>query len=339
MSIQSYAAPEAGAPFEKFSYAPGPLGPHESEIQVEYCGICHSDLSMVDNDWGMTSYPFVGGHEIIGRVAAVGDHVSHLRVGDRVGIGWNANSCMTCEWCTGGDHNLCRSGQGVIVGHHGGFADRVRADAAWVFPVPSEMNPATVGPLLCGGITVFNPMIQFNVRPTDRVGVIGIGGLGHMALLFLSAYGCDVTAFSSSPEKEGEARSFGAHHFINSRESDQLASVAGSLDYIISTVNVTLDWAAYLNALRPKGRLHMVGAALEPMQIPAFSLIGGQKSISGSPIGSPETTLQMLAFAARHGIEPTTELYQMSDINSAFDRLRSGEARYRLVLQNDFQDS
>jgi len=331
--IKAYAAQGPGEALQPFEYDPGALGDDEVEIRTEYCGICHSDLSMLDNAWGMTSYPFVPGHEIIGTVVAAGDNVSPSLVGQRVGVGWNAHSCMTCEWCVGGDHNLCASVQGVIIGRHGGFADRVRADAAWVFSIPDGLPANVVGPLLCGGITVFNPLVQFDVKPTDRVGVIGIGGLGHMALKFMSAYGCEVTAFSSSADKEAEARSLGANHFVNSRDAGALNGVAGSLDFIVSTVNVPLDWMAYIQVLRPKGRLHMVGMVLEPIKLSLGPMMFGQKSLSATPTGSPATIRDMLDFAARHRIEPIVESYAFADVNVALDKLRNGKPRYRLVLK------
>jgi uncharacterized zinc-type alcohol dehydrogenase-like protein len=335
MKFQAYAATGPGEKLQPFEYDPGSLGKTEVEIKVEYCGICHSDLSMLDNEWGMTTYPIVPGHEVIGVVQAIGEQVNHLKISQRVGVGWNSKSCMSCELCIGGNHNLCSKAQGMIVGRHGAFADKVRADAAWTIPLPTTIKPEVAGPLLCGGVTVFNPIVQFDVKPTDRVGVIGIGGLGHMALKFLHAYGCEVTAFSSSPDKEAETRSLGADHFVNSRDSQALEKIADSLDFILCTVNVSLDWPAYINVLRPKGRLHIVGAVMEPMGIPIFPLLVGQKSISGSPIGSPETIAKMLEFAARHNIEPVVELFPLTQVNEAIEKLRHGKPRYRLVLVNE----
>jgi uncharacterized zinc-type alcohol dehydrogenase-like protein len=182
------------------------------EIEVEYCGICHSDLSMLDNDWGLTTYPFVPGHEVVGTIAALGAKVKELKIGQRVGLGWFSRSCSTCETCMSGDQNLCATAEGTIVGRHAGFADRVRAHHSWLVPLGNQLDAAKAGPLFCGGITVFNPIVQFDIKPTARVGVIGIGGLGHIALKFLKAWGCEVTAFSSSPDKEAEAKELGATH-------------------------------------------------------------------------------------------------------------------------------
>jgi uncharacterized zinc-type alcohol dehydrogenase-like protein len=309
------------------------LGDEEVEIRVEYCGICHSDLSMLDNEWGMTVYPFVPGHEVVGTIAALGDRVKELWVGQRVGLGWYSRSCNVCRWCVSGDGNLCLAAEGTIVGRHGGFADRVRAHHTWVSPVGDRLDPAKVGPLFCAGITVFNPIVQFNISPTSRIGVIGIGGLGHLALLFLRAWGCEVTAFSSSADKEPEARELGATRFINSKDPEALKAVENYFDLILSTVSANLDWGTYIAALAPRGRLHLVGVAPDPVSSYAFPLIAGQKSISGTPLGSPATVARMLDFATRHGIEPVTETYPIERVNEAMAKLRSGQPKYRLVLK------
>lgn len=333
--IKGYAATKPGGSLEPFEFDPGPLGDNQVEIKVEYCGLCHSDLSMLANAWGVSQYPLIPGHEIVGTVAAMGPHAEGLTLGQRVGLGWFADSCLTCEWCKSGNHHLCASATGTIVGHYGGFADRVWANAAWVIPLPDQLPPQTAGPLMCGGITVFYPLLLAQVRPTARVGIVGIGGLGHMALKFARAWGCEVTAFSSSPGKEAEAKGFGAHYFINSGDPEALKEVANSFDFILSTVNVPLDWEAYIAALRPKGRLHLV-AVTQPLSVPLFPLLLGQKSLSASPTGSPAAIAAMLNFAARHNVVPQTEHFPMSNINAAFARLESGKARYRIVLDADF---
>jgi len=252
-------------------------------------------------------------------------------------LGWFAGSDMTCPRCLGGDHNLCAKVEQTIVHRHGGFAQRVRCQAIWAFPLPEGIDAAKAGPLFCAGATVFNPLLQFGVKPTDRVGVIGIGGLGHLALQFMNKWGCEVFAFTSSDSKQAEAKKFGAHQAINSRDAAQWGKLAGSLDFIISTVNVGLKWSDYLKTLAPKGRLHFVGAALEPLGVLPVELLGGQLSISGTPNASPATIAKMLEFCARHGVEPLTETFPMSRVNEAFEHLRSGKARYRIVLTNDIQ--
>lgn len=332
--IKAYAAMEPGAALVPFEYEPGPLANNEVELKVESCGICHSDLSMLDNEWGFTQYPFVGGHEVIGIVEAVGSSVNNVAVGQRVGLGWHSGYCNTCASCQSGDQNLCSSAQPTIAGHHGGFADKVRADANAVVALPEGVNPDSAGPLFCGGITVFNPLVQFGIKPTSKVGVIGIGGLGHIALQFLNAWGCEVTAFTSSESKKEEALKLGAHHVLNSSDAAQLEAAAGRFDFIISTVNVKLDWNEYLATLAPKGRLHFVGATLAPLDINVFQLIGSQREISGSPVGSPGTISQMLDFAALHNIQPVTEYFRFDQINEALTKLREGKAHYRIVLTN-----
>jgi uncharacterized zinc-type alcohol dehydrogenase-like protein len=225
--------------------------------------------------------------------------------------------------------------QATIVGHRGGFASHIRTHWAWAIPVPEKLKFAEAGPLLCGGVTVFAPLARF-AKPTSHVGVIGIGGLGHMAVKFAAAYGCDVTAFTSSESKFDEAKGFGANHVVASRDPEAIKKLAGSFDLLISTVNVPLDWDAMIGSLAPNGRLHVVGAVLEPIPVGAFSLIMGQRSISGSPTGSPTALETMLDFAARHNVTPQTEHFPMKKINEAFARLESGKARYRIVLDADF---
>ncbi len=335
MIIKAYAAKKAGAELQPFEYDNGEIGAEEVDIAVSHCGICHSDLSMLNNDWEITHYPFVPGHEIVGRIEAVGSQVDHLTVGQTVGLGWFAQSCMTCRQCLSGHHNLCPEARGTIVERHGGFADKVRAHKGWVIPLPEGVSSASAGPLFCGGITVFNPIVQNGIRPTDRVGVVGIGGLGHMALGFLRAWGCEVTAFSTSADKEDEARRLGAHHFLNTRDSGALEKRAGYFDMILVTVNVALPWEAYIGALAPRGKLHMVGAA-PSVESAVFPLIIGQRSIGGSPLGSPATIATMLDFAARHQIAPLIETFPMSQVNTAMEKLHAGKPRYRIVLENDF---
>jgi uncharacterized zinc-type alcohol dehydrogenase-like protein len=313
----------------------GPLGAEDVEVEVEHCGLCHSDLSMLNNEWGFSQYPAILGHEAVGRVVAVGPAAKGVKVGQRVGVGWNSASCMHCRQCLSGDQHLCAQAQPTIAGHHGGFAARVRSHWAWAIPLPEKINVAESGPLLCGGITVFNPIAMY-AKPTSHVGIVGIGGLGHMGVKFASAYGCEVTAFTSSESKFDEARSFGADKVVSSRDPAAIGKLAGQLDLIVVTANVTLDWNAMLGALAPHGRLHFVGLVLEPIAASVVPLIMGQRSISGSPTGSPVDIATMLDFAARHEVSPQTEHYPMSRINEAFERLESGKARYRIVLDADF---
>lgn len=334
--IHALAAKTAKGKLEPFSYDPGPLGDEQVEIEVQYCGICHSDVSMLNNEWGMSQYPFVPGHEAAGKVVAAGPHVKNVKVGDTVGLGWNSSSCLHCYQCLKGDQNLCPHLEQTIIGRHGAFGTHVRCHWVWATPIPEGLDLEKVGPLLCGGITVFNPLVQFGIKPTDRVGVVGIGGLGHLALQFANKWGCHVTAFSSSASKADEAKTMGAHTVVDTHSEDGLKKVAGSLDLIISTVMAKLDLNSYIMALAPKGRFHTVGVIPE-INVGVYPLLMGQKSISSSPSGAPATVKAMLDFCVRHKISPVTEDFTMSQANEAFEHLEAGKARYRIVVKNDLQ--
>lgn len=268
MTVRAYAAREAGAPLEPFTYEfTRDLGGHEVEIAVSHCGICYSDVSMIDNEWGMTTYPIVPGHEAIGRIVAKGTGVG-LAIGQTVGVGWNAASCGTCEDCLGGDDNMCARAEGVIVGRHGGFADRLRVSERFAIPVPDGLDPAVTGPLLCGGVTVYNPLKQFHVRPSERVGIVGIGGLGHMAIQFARAWGCDVTAFSHSADKEGEARRLGAHAFVGTHDTTALQGMARSLD-VLSKATISSrrsSWCTSQHSWTPYWANHRMRSSSCPMR-------------------------------------------------------------------------
>ena len=334
-TIDAWVAPTAKSKLVRQQVGLGPLADEEVEVQVEHCGLCHSDISMLNNDWGLSQFPAVLGHEAVGRVVEVGRAAKGLNVGQRVGIGWSAGSCMHCHQCMSGNHHLCAQSTFTIVGHKGAFASRVRAHWAWAIPLPEKIDVAEAGPLLCGGMTVFSPLAMY-AKPTSRVGIVGIGGLGHLGVKFAAAYGCEVTAFTSSEGKFDEARGFGAHHVVSSRDAAAIKKLAGTFDLLIVTVNAPLDWDALIASLAPNGRLHFVGFVLEPIPVGVVPLIMGQKSISGSPIGSPVGIGTMLDFAARHNITPQTEHFPMIRINEAFERLEAGKARYRIVLDTDF---
>lgn len=336
--IKSYAAPQAGAELELYEYDAGELKAEDVEVQVDYCGICHSDLSMIDNEWGFSQYPLIAGHEVIGRVVALGDAAQDkgLKIGQRVGIGWTARSCGHCDACISGNQINCLEGATPTILNNGGFADKLRADWQWVIPLPEQMDIESAGPLLCGGITVFKPLLMHHITATSRVGVIGIGGLGHIAIKLLHAMGCEVTAFSSNPAKEQEVLAMGADKVVNSRDPEALTALAGQFDLIINTVNVDLDWQPYFEALAYGGNFHTVGAVLKPLPVPAFTLIGGDRSISGSATGTPYELRKLMKFAGRTGVAPTIEMYPMSKINEALQHVRDGKARYRVVLKADF---
>jgi len=332
--VDAYAAREAGASLARFDYEPDALGPHDVEIEITHCGICHSDLHLIDNDWQTSHYPLIPGHEIVGTVAHKGPLVTHLDLGARVGVGWQCGSCLHCEWCECGDENLCANIVETCVGRHGGFADRIQVDGRFAFSIPDALSSEVAAPLLCAGITVYSPLRQ-HARPQSRVGIIGIGGLGHLAIRFARAFGCEVTAFSSTAAKEEEARAHGAHHFVSSVDDAALKAQRESLDLIISTVNSPLNWRRYVNALRPNGVLSFVGALAEPLTIPTGMLMARRRSVTASPIGGRVAMREMLDFAARHGVGAQVETLPMSEVNTALDRLRRNDVRYRFVLSRD----
>jgi alcohol/geraniol dehydrogenase (NADP+) len=331
MSFHACAAHAKKGPLVPFVYEPEPLGPHDVEIRITHCGICHSDVHLVDGDWGVGTYPMVPGHEIVGAVAALGPEVGHLEVGQRVGVGWQRAACLACEPCNAGEENLCEQNEATCVDHHGGFADRVRLDARFAFPIPEELASESAAPLLCGGVTVYAPLRRW-VRPPMRVAVVGIGGLGHLALQFARAMGCDVTAISSTPDKEPEARAFGARHFLATAEPKALRSAASTLDFVLSTVYVPQDWSGLLRALRPNGVLCFVGAPAEPLKLTIGAILGGQKTVTASAIGGRPAIREMLDFAARHGVAAKTQVRPLAKADAAFDDVRKGRARYRIVL-------
>ena len=332
--IHGLAVHAAGAHLLPFKYEPGELKADEVEVKISHCGVCHSDVHLIDNDWGISRYPFIPGHEIVGAVTAVGSSVTNLKVGERVGIGWQADSCGVCEWCRKGEEHLCANAQPTCVGRNGGYADAIRVNWRFAVPVPEALESENVAPLLCGGITVYAPIRNHGVRPSSRVGIIGIGGLGHMGLQFAKAFGAEVTAFSTSKSKESEARALGAHHFVNTRETNAMKKLGGSFDLLLSTVNADQDWGGYISALRPKGSLCIVGVPPSPIAMQAFPLVGGQKSLAGSPTGSPSDIAEMLDVAARHNVKAVTERFAMEKANEAVTKVKKNQVRYRAVLAN-----
>lgn len=334
-TVNAFAAKQAGSSLEPFEYELEPLASNDIDIKVEHCGLCHTDLSLRNNAWGMTEFPFVGGHEAIGTVIDIGAEVTHVQIGDRVGLGGHSHYCMTCRQCLDGDHNLCETVQSTVSpGRHGAFADIVRASGVSVIKLPDDLDPKDAGPLFCAGITVFNPFIEYDIKPTSRVAVLGIGGLGHLALQLAKAWGCHVTALTSSASKNDEAMAFGAHDVINSRSPEALAEAAGSFDVILSTVDVALDWNVIIGTLKPKGRLHFLGVQAVPAELQLMPLMFAQLSLSSSLVGSPQRIADMLEFCARHDIKPVTEHFPFAKINDALAHLESGDVRYRIVLDH-----
>ncbi len=320
MTFHAWAAKHAGEALEPFDYDPGPRRADEVEIAVSHCGICHSDVHLVDGDWGEV-FPVVPGHEIVGTVV----DGPGFAAGARVGVGWQRSSCGECEWCRAGEETLCERRQATCMGHFGGFADRIRVDRRFVFAIPDALDAATAAPLLCGGITVYAPLRR-HARAGMRVGVIGIGGLGHLAVQFAAAMGCDVTAFTTSPDKEEAARAFGARHV----ESGPPAP--SSLDLTLNTAHATPMLEAHLWGLRPKGIFCQLGAPPAAMPVPSLPLVVGQRCVCGSAVGDPAAIREMLAFAAEHRIAAAVETAPMARADAALDRTRRNQARYRMVL-------
>jgi len=332
--IKGLAAHAAGAELLSFRYKVSELAPHEVEVKISHCGVCYSDVHLIDNDWGISKYPFIPGHEIVGTITGVGSAVLDLKHGERVGIGWQADSCGICEWCRQGDEQLCAKSQPTCVGRNGGYADAIRVNSRFAVPVPDVLESENVAPLLCGGVTVYSPLRNYLARPFSRVGVIGIGGLGHLGLQFARAFGCEVTAFSTSVDKETEALELGAHHFVNTRDIAAVKKLSGSFDLILSTISADQDFQTFIGALRPKGTLVLLGASPTPIQIAGSSLIGADKAIAGSSTGSPRDLGEMLDIAARHNIKAITESFPMKKANEAIARLKKNQVRYRAVLAN-----
>ncbi len=332
-TIQAYAAKSAKAKLEPFSFEAASLSAHEVAVQVKYCGVCHSDIAMIDNDWHMSGYPLVPGHEIVGVVTAAGSEVRGLTVGQAVGVGWQSGSCAECEWCRRGKEHLCAQEKDTIVGRHGGYATSVRLDAHFAVPLPPGLDCPEAAPLMCAGNTVFGPILHHGVRADMSVAVVGVGGLGHLAVQFLAKWGCEVTAISSSHSKDEEAKSLGATHFIATKGTDELKKAANRFDFILSTVSADVNWNEYLAALRPEGTLVIVGIPESDLKLSAFGLIQGEKKVSGGRASSPGDMDEMLRFAARTGVRAMIEKFPLAEVNTAIERARSGKVRYRAVLE------
>jgi alcohol/geraniol dehydrogenase (NADP+) len=331
MKISAQAAAAAKSPLIPHTFEAAELSPHGVELEIECCGICYSDIHLIDDDWKKSVYPLVPGHEVVGRVVRVGSLVTHLAPGDRAGVGWQRSACLECDLCVAGLENLCPTQEATCVAHPGGFADRILTDARFAFAIPAGLDSRAAAPLLCGGVTVYSPMRRFGIDATRSVGVIGIGGLGHMAVAIARALGAEVTAFSSSASKRDEAIAMGAHRFASSTDVREIRKLSGTFDLLISTVDVRLDWVGFLGTLRPNGVLCLVGIPAGFIQIPPAALLG-QRSIVTSEIGSRSAIRELLRLAARHRIAPRIQTAPLAEAQAAIERLRRNEVRYRMVL-------
>lgn len=332
MNINAFAALEAKQALTPFQYEAKELAPYEVKIDITHCGICHSDIHLIDNDWMISKYPLVPGHEIIGTVLQTGTSVTHLKEGMRVGVGWQSGSCSTCEWCMGGQEHLCAKNAATCNGRFGGFADTIVTDSRFAFPIPAGLSSETAAPLLCGGATVYSPFRNYDVKPHHKVGIVGVGGLGHLAIQFAAAMGCEVTAFTSSPDKAEELHKLGATRILNSTKRSELMRAASSIDFLLTTATAALDWNTFIGTLRPNGKLCFVGGTVGNLNFPVGLILGGQKSVCASVIGSRQMITEMLNFSARHNISAITEQFALNDVNTALQKVRENKVRYRAVL-------
>jgi uncharacterized zinc-type alcohol dehydrogenase-like protein len=333
MKVLGYAAREKGEPLEPIEYEPPKMGKHDVRVRITHCGLCQTDIHGIDDYYGITTYPFVPGHEIVGSVSSVGSAVSELKEGDRVGIGWQGRSCMKCEWCSQGEEQLCddivSSGTWMP---YGGFSSSISVDSRFAYLLPEAM-PSEVGAvLMCAGVTVYSPLKSLKIRGKQKIGIIGVGGLGHLALQFAHALGYEVTAISSSPKKKKEALALGADHFITEDESS-LRNALFSFDLLLCTAHGKIDWKLLLGTLKKNGKFVLVG--FPDVKFNSTDLVAHQLSITGSFLGSRATMQEMLSFAQEHKIKPKIELMPMARVNEAIQRLKDNKARYRIVLFND----
>ncbi|KAJ3040394.1 hypothetical protein HDV00_010948 [Rhizophlyctis rosea] len=335
-----YAAHAPKSDLQPFTYEPLPLGPEDVEIKISHCGICASDIHTMDSGWGPTQYPVIVGHEIVGTVTAVGPEVTALKIGDRVGVGAQQYGCLQsdCQECQEGHDNMCprmwwtynsKRPDGSVT--QGGYADHIRVRHQWAFPIPEAIDSVSAGPLLCAGLTVYAPLARANIGPGKKVGVIGIGGLGHLALQFAAALGAEVTAISHSPSKKAEALSLGATNFIT---LSSLRDHKRAFDIIVVSANHKgQDWGTYLTALRPFGTLILVALPEEDISVTPHFFTGTQVSITGSVIGNRKEMREMLELAAAKGIKPLTQTAKLEEVNGALEKVRKGDVRYRMVLE------
>jgi len=333
-TILGYAAKSVGQSLEPFAYEPPKLGENDVRVSITHCGVCHTDLHAIDDYYGITTFPFVPGHEIVGHVSATGSAVTGLKEGDRVGIGWQGRSCMKCEWCLKGEPQLCMEiDKAPVCVPYGGFSSSVIADHRFVYPLPPAMPSQVAAVLMCAGLTVYSALRTYVTRPEMKVAIVGVGGLGHLAIQFAHAFGCEVTAISSSPVKMELALGFGADRFIDSNDKAGMREVNYYYDLLVCTANDGINWNGMLMALKKRGRLVMLG--FPDVAFNSTDLVAHDLSINGSLLGNPATMRAMLSFAQARAIIPVVELMPMSQVNEALQKVKENRARYRIVLVND----
>ena len=340
-AAKGYAAPSATEPLAFYSFERRDLRPTDVQIEILYCGVCHSDLHTVRSEWGPSNYPCVPGHEIVGRVTAVGDKVSKFREGDLAGVGCLVDSCRECKSCKQGLEQYCQqgatftyNGRDRVDGSNtlGGYSNVIVSDESFVLRISDRLPLEGVAPLLCAGITTYSPLRHWKVGKGHKVGILGLGGLGHMAVKFAVAFGAEVTMLSTSPSKEADAKRLGAHRFALTKDPEQLKGLTNYFDFIIDTVSAPHDYNMYLGMLDIDGVMICVGAPPTPAEILGFNLIFGRRSIGGSLIGGLPETQEMLDFCAENNIVSDVEVIDIKDINEAYERMLKGDVRYRFVI-------
>ena len=340
MRVNAYAAPAAGQPLALTTIERRDVGPRDVLIEIQYAGICHSDIHTVNGDWGPQPFPVVPGHEIVGTVTEVGAEVTRHQVGDRVGVGCMVNACGECASCRNGDEQYCLAGMvptyagtdrdGSVT--QGGYSTHVVVDTDFVLSVPESLDPAAAAPLLCAGITTYAPLRKWNAGPGARVAIVGLGGLGHMAVKIAHALGAEVTVLSQSLKKQEDGLRLGADAYYATSDPATFEALAGRFDLIVNTVSAPLDLDAYLGLLAVDGTLVNVGAPAEPLSVNVFSLIGARRSFAGSMIGGIALTQEMLDFCAEHGIGAEVEVIAADQVNEAYERVLASDVRYRFVI-------
>lgn len=338
--INAYGAEASTAPMQNLQINRRDLTSHDVEIEILYCGICHSDLHAVHNDWGGTVYPIVPGHEIVGRIVKVGEQVSKFKVGNLAGVGCIVDSCRECEHCHDGNEQFCDNGWTVVFNSpdkkyggitYGGFSESIVVDENYVVHIPETLDLASAAPILCAGITVYSPLKHWDAREGKNIGIIGIGGLGHIAIKIAKAMGAFVTVFTTTQTKADDAKRLGADAVVLSTDAQQMKNCPKQ-HMILDTVSAKHDVNSYLNLLKVDGSLVMVGLPNQPLEVGAFNVVNGRKSFSGSNIGGIAETQEVLDFCAAHNITADIELINASQINEAFERLEKGEVKYRFVI-------
>jgi uncharacterized zinc-type alcohol dehydrogenase-like protein len=333
-TIEGYAARAVGQSLEPFRYELPKLGDHDVRVSITHCGVCHTDILGINDYFEITTFPFVPGHEIVGFISEVGGEVTSLKEGDRVGIGWQGRSCNHCEWCLREDEHLCQEIDKMGTWRpYGGFSSSVVLEDRFAYPLPEAIPSETAAVLMCAGITVYSALRPYAAQPAKKLGIIGVGGLGHLAIQYAHTFGYEVTAISSTAGKKEEALAFGADHFIFSGELDQLRQAYYSLDLLLCTIPGKVDWDPLMMTLKKKERLILVG--FPDVTLNSTILVAHQLSITSSFLGNRATMREMLSFSQEHGIKPAVELMPMSQVNAALQMVKENKARYRVVLVND----